>query len=662
MQVTLSAGKFIARSTFAEKDVVKAAGFRWDPSAKTWWTDSAERAAKLIAHADAAAREAIAAHVNAKAASVAASRAADADISIPVPAGLSYLPYQKAGVAYALGKPGVLIADEMGLGKTIQAIGIANATPGLSRVLIVCPASLKLNWAREWAKWSVSGLTVGVVRKAGEGLPDAGVVIVNYEIVGKLRAAIDAVRWDLLIVDEAHYLKNPKAQRTAAILGQKKPGEAVAGAIAAERRVFLTGTPIVNRPIEAWPLIASLDPTGLGKSFWGYANRFCAARQGRYGWDLSGASNLDELQAELRGRIMVRRLKADVLTELPPKTRQVVVLEADGADAKRAVAREQQAFVAYEQAVESLRAAVELAKAEGEDGYRATVEQLRDAASVAFTEVSLARHEVALRKVPTMVEAVLAAADSHPVVVMAHHKDVVEALRAALEAAEVPAVVVTGDVAVEARQEAVDAFQQGRAQVFIGTIRAAGVGLTLTRSSHVIFAELDWVPGNVSQAEDRCHRIGQRDNVLVQHYVLDGSLDARMARTLIAKQEVIDKALDRGGDVQAIDLAALPPLSAEEEPATADLTPAKVERAAVEIDPAVAAAAHEALRLLAATDTDRARIVNGVGFNKLDGRIGHELASRDRLTPRQAVLALRIARKYHRQLPADLKAAMGVSK
>jgi SWI/SNF-related matrix-associated actin-dependent regulator 1 of chromatin subfamily A len=425
--------------------------------------------------------------------------------------------------------------------------------------------------------------------------------------------------------------------------------------------VFLTGTPIVNRPVEAWPIVATLDPTGLGQNFWRYAFRYCGATRGRYGIDTSGASNLDELQGELRSRVMVRRLKADVLKELPPKTRQVITLESTDGKIVKAIKQEHATFERAQAFIEQARVELELAKAEGKDAYRAAVERLRDASRVAFTEVSLARHDVAVAKIPAMIEAVKDAADSHPVVVMAHHKDVVAGLQKPLEEAGLRVVVVTGDVALSKRQEAVDAFQSGEADVFIGTIRAAGVGLTLTRAAHVIFAELDWVPGNVSQAEDRCHRIGQDDNVLVQHYVLDGSLDARMAKTLIAKQEILDKALDRAVDVEMIDLDALPPLPAEEEAATSELRQGEVERIAQQLDPAVAQAAHEALQLLAAMDTDRAAVINGVGFNKLDGRIGHTLAKLDVLTPKQAVLALRIVRKYKRQLGAEMSARLGIN-
>lgn len=292
----------------------------------------------------------------------AASRATDAEVDLPCPEGLSYLPYQKAGIAYAMAKPNVLIGDEMGLGKTIQAIGVYNTDPTIHRVLVVCPSSLRLNWKKEWAKWATRTSRIAVVNggKPSDWIAaDAAtcpVVVINYDILAKHRAAIDAITWDLLIVDEAHYLKNPKAIRTKAVLGQRVKGIEKAKAIAARRRIFLTGTPIVNRPVELFPLVEALDPAGLGKNFFAFAKRFCNATQTKWGWDFSGASRLDELQRTLRERFLVRRLKADVLTELPPKRRQVIEIPANGASG--AVAAERATYERHEAALAELDAQI----------------------------------------------------------------------------------------------------------------------------------------------------------------------------------------------------------------------------------------------------------------------------------------------------------------
>ena len=159
-----------------------------------------------------------------------------------------------------------------------------------------------------------------------------------------------------------------------------------------------------------------------------------------------------------------------------------------------------------------------------------------------FEKMSEVRHETALKKVPDVIDHLTEI--NHQVVVMAHHKNVVDGIKQGLEATGKTVVTLTGDCNQTHRQKSVDTFQAGKADVFIGTIGAAGVGITLTKASHVVFAELDWVPGNMSQAEDRCHRIGQDNSVLVQHLVVDGSIDARLAKVLVKKQKVLDKTLD----------------------------------------------------------------------------------------------------------------------
>ena len=226
----------------------------------------------------------------------------------------------------------------MGLGKTIQAIGTINADPLARNILIVCPASLKLNWQREFAKWDTKNLSYGVVTPKTKTFPGLDVVIINYELMSKWQEDLRCREWSVLIIDEAHYIKNPKALRSQEIFGRKKvvketrddaTGEIsvkikeALDPIKAKRRLFLTGTPIVNKPIELWPMIHALDPEGLGKSKMKYAFRYCGAHHNGFGWDFTGSSNLDELQEILRSKFMVRRLKKDVLKELPPKRRQV---------------------------------------------------------------------------------------------------------------------------------------------------------------------------------------------------------------------------------------------------------------------------------------------------------------------------------------------------
>jgi SWI/SNF-related matrix-associated actin-dependent regulator 1 of chromatin subfamily A len=639
--------RYIARFPFshATKDIVKAAGFRFDGASKLWWTTDPEKAARVAQPGIAAELTARAAEIREQlTAAIASSAATDAAIDVPAPDGLAYLPYQRAGIAYAMSRAATLIGDEMGLGKTIEAIGVINADPAIKSVLVICPASLKLNWRNELSRWLTRPLSIGICNGV---FPATEVVIINFDILGKQRAAIDARQWDLLIVDEAHFLKNPKAQRTQAVYGKWDRDESKRiTPISARRRLFMTGTPIVNRPIELWPLIQNIRPEGLPRSWRDYAIRYCNGHQSRFGWDVSGASNLPELQQKLRSSIMVRRLKKDVLTELPPKRRQIIVLPAEG-EAIAAVKAESAGYAAIEARLESARVVVELAKA-GDDkaAYELAVAELRDLTNAAFTQISQLRHDTAVAKVPQVIEHLTEALDSdEKVVLMAHHHDVVDAIAEAFPGA----AIITGEVAVNKRQAEVERFQNDPAcRLFIGSIQAAGLGITLTAAAHVIFAELDWTPGNMTQAEDRCHRIGQRDNVLVQHLVLDGSLDARMAHTLVAKQEVIDRALDRETELPAAPVFA-------DTPATANASVSMIAAEAATIAPAARAAILVGLQMLAGV-CDGARNLDNAGFNRIDTAIGKSLAMCDRLSPKQAALGARLVRKYRRQLPEALLA------
>ncbi len=664
MQLIKQGSNWIAVSSFDERQIPKDARFRWDPAQKRWWTDKIEHAATLTQYAADGVRAELLAHFNAQAAekaeNVAASRAAEAtvDFTVPAPDGLSYLPYQRAGIAFMLGKPHALLADDMGLGKTIQAIGVINGDESIKRVLVICPNTLKINWRTEMRKWFTRKLTVGIVF-AGGTFPSTDVVIINYDIVSRYRPAIDRVAWDLLISDECHALKNGQAQRTKAVLGSKKRGQTPIEPINARRKLFLTGTPILNRPAEMWTLLHVVDPKGLGGNFWDFHKRYCNAYQTRWGWDMTGASNLDELQRRLRESIMVRRLKSEVLTDLPAKRRQLVEISANGDSA--IVAREMETFQAREAKIDEIRARMALADAAEDDAaYKSAVDELRAAQQVIFTEMSKMRHETAVAKIPYVIEHLKEAIEaSGKVILFAHHLDVIHAIATEFGSA---AVTLTGQTSVEARQAAVDRFQTDPScKLFVGNILAAGMGITLTAASHVVFAELDWRPAMVTQAEDRAHRIGQRDSVLVQHIVFDGSLDATMAKRIMDKQAIIDAALDVGmappEEEPSLFLAA-------EEPKQASIATEKpVQAAPANVPPPPTpeqqAAILQALRLLAAMDTDRAREVNGVGFNKFDGTIGHDLAARASLSPKQAALGRKIARKYRRQIGDEMVAAMG---
>lgn len=626
-------GKFIAETTFAERMIPKGANFRWDPALKMWWTDDMSKAAKLASYANDELRVKFDSILKEKSLVIESSKASDANIEIPKPDGLEYLSYQKAGIAYAMSRKNVLIGDSPGLGKTVQAIGICNMDAQVKSVLIICPASLRLNWKREFEKWDVKSLSVGVAIKS---FPTENVSIINYDVLKKFSDEIRSREWDVMIVDECHYLKNGKSLRAKEVFGFKeiKP-------IEAKRKIFLTGTPILNRPAEVWTLCHNLAPD-VFKNWRYFMQRYAGAVQTRFGWDISGASNLEELQEKLRETIMVRRLKSDVLKELPAKRRQVIEIPANGAGG--IVSKEKQAWDNHQSKIDQLKLAVELAKAsDNEQDYVAAVQNLKDNVSAAFTEMSKLRHATALAKIPYVIPHIEDSLENGKVVVFAHHKDVIEKIVEAFPFA----VVVTGDVSMENRQKAVDAFQNDpKSTLFVGNIQAAGVGLTLTASSHVIFVELDWVPGNMTQSEDRLHRIGQTNSVLVQHLVLEDSLDAHIAKRLIEKQEIIEKALDNP-NINFV-------LPEKEETVTQDVTREQIEKQASEISEEEITLIQQGIRILSGY-CDGANALDGMGFNKMDTGLGHSLAKFTTLSSKQAVLAKKLVSKYRRQLPEELR-------
>lgn len=722
-RVTAYGAAWVFTGPFETKDIPSRARWFWhgDPCGerfpckacplgipkKVWWTDSADKLGDLVRHYDAAEGnkpdlsfsdprvEALAkAGALAGVVALAASRATDADVEIPVPEGLAYLPFQRGGIAFASSRPATLVGDEMGLGKTIQAIGVINLDPTVKKVLVLCPASLKANWRNELEKWLVRPMTIALSGKGGSLDLRADILIVNYDaLVGKsgkaLHATLMGLSFDCLVADECHFLKNPAAQRSVAVLGKpaKKDCATVPGLAsrATNRKLFLTGTPLLNRPIEMLPLLQVLSPSEFG-NFWQFAKRYCNATQTRYGWDFSGASNLDELQERLRKHVMVRRLKADVLKELPPKRRSIVTLTIEDGEIAKLVVAEHAAYNGTANEDD------EMALAIGGDDYRAAVAKLSashretsedraiaaeeemmygrdegggyrprgntEKAGVDFTDLSSIRHQIALLKVPAVIDHVKEMLDSgiDKLLIFGHHLDVVAAICDGL--AEYGVVKITGETPVGDRQGIVDRFQTDASiKVFVGNIKAAGVGLTLTAAAHVVFAELDWVPANVTQAEDRAHRIGQQNHVLIQHLVLDESLDAQFAKVIVGKQDIADAALDNAR--AAIEVKA---------PAMPKRRPAMPEGVVVSDDgertyPVPSdeerALCHRAVKIIAGM-CDGAHELDGHGFNKLDTSFGHHLAELDVLTDGQAWAAKRLARKYRRQLDESLVLALGV--
>jgi SWI/SNF-related matrix-associated actin-dependent regulator 1 of chromatin subfamily A len=568
MIITFWKGIFVADS-LDEKGALKKAGFQQhepttcqlksDSACKAckakigrrWWSNRVEAATRLKQFCNQRALGVMRNHLE----MLKRSRATDADISIPSPPGLSYMPFQKAGIAYALQRKDTLIADDMGLGKSVQSLGFINCIKP-KNTIIVCPATLIFNWRLEADKWLYGfPADIYVVESKSKEIPnqDGIVVIVNYEKLGgdtPLMRSISSREWDVGVFDEAQYVKNPDSTRSRVILGP----EGVASRV--KRCLFLTGTPIENYPKEIWPIAAFLNPAKFG-NWWDFATRYCSAHQQdrkfvnpktgetywKKVWVTEGASNLGELQQRLRTSFMVRRLKRDVLPELPPKRRQLIVLH----DSKKNWSKDprfQRWQKVYEQRYEEASAKLEASQTEEE--YRQSASELDAITGIAFTEMSQVRHDVAVAKLPLCIKYIdeTIAAGTKNLVIFAHHRDVIDALIKKYP----DAAVVHGGTPSKgpnSREAAVKDFQSGKKKIFIGQTRAAGVGLTLTAADTVIFVEVDWVPGVVTQCEDRLCRIGQKKMVHVIHLVLGGTMEVNMIHKLIKKQDVIDKALDK---------------------------------------------------------------------------------------------------------------------
>lgn len=447
------------------------------------------------------------------------------DFVVPVPDNVVLLPHQIENVRFAAGRKVTLIADPPGLGKTLSAIALVNCFQP-KRVLIICPSSLKLNWAREWAKYSVhSDMNVETI--TSKDAPNADVVIMNYDIVAKFHKELVAVSWDFVILDEAHYVKNPEAKRTKCIFGKPAKRKPIPG-IPYKRMLLLTGTPMTNRPVDLWQICQVADPQGLGKDYFGFVKRYCAAWNSPWGLDVSGASNLTELGNKMRARFMIRHDKG--LLNLPPKLRSVVELPTDGLGVEKLLAKETalysrlQAEPGVDLECEDFEEQVaRLEKAKGPD----VVEVMTDLAAT--------RQEIALKKLPLVIQfAENIAEQGEKVVVFVYHRAVAKALQ---EAWGERSVVLQGGMTDKAKQASVDAFQNDpKVEFFIGQIRAAGVGLTLTQSRTTVFAELDYVPANLEQAEDRVHRISQDRIVNAYYLVLFGSLDATICEKVVEKR------------------------------------------------------------------------------------------------------------------------------
>ena len=437
-------------------------------------------------------------------------------------------PYQREGICFGLDKKRLLIGDEPGLGKTLQSIGIvdtANAYPAL----VVCPSSLKINWQREFEKFTDKKALVldNATRTAWPYFLQIGmfhVAIVNYESLRKyfvwdiqggsrggfrLKDVVfnDAVKvFRSIIIDESHRIKDPSVQQTIFTRGI---------ADGKDFRILLSGTPVVNR---AEDLVSQLSIMGRLQEFGGRA-KFLA--------DYGENDNLDDLSRRLYDRCMIRREKAKVLTQLPDKTRTDLYVEISN--------REEYALAEADLAG-YLRQYTECTD-------RDIRRKMRMEALVKFMTL---RSLSAKGKVGQAVDFVrVFLASGKPLILFCSLHEIVDQL-----CREFPgAVTVTGHDSAIAKQQSVDAFQSGETSLVICSIKAAGVGLTLTASSNVAFIELPWTYADCCQCEDRAHRIGQKDNVTCYYLLGQRTIDTVLYRIIHRKKLIASRIMAADDDI-----------------------------------------------------------------------------------------------------------------
>ena len=422
-------------------------------------------------------------------------------------------PFQKKGVAFIEAKDGrALIGDEMGLGKTAQALAWLQLHPEIRPVVIVVPASLKLNWAKEITMWMSSPGLVQILNGTTPSKLIGNIIIINYDILPNWIGALLHIKPKVLIIDEVHYVKNNGAKRTKAI---KKLGKGIPHVIA------LSGTPIVNRPVEIYNAVKLIDSSVL-PSFWEYGQKYCGAKHNGFGWDFSGATNTEELHEVLTHTLMIRRKKVDVLPDLPEKVRAFIPMELDNQSLYN---KAEDDFISFVKDRKGKAAAERASNAQA----LAEIEGLKQLAV-----------QGKLKQCIIWIQDFLALDEK--LVIFAVHKFVIDAL---MKAFPEVSVKVDGSVTGLGRQKAVDEFQSNpNMRLFIGNVKAAGVGITLTAASNVAFLELPWTPGEVSQAEDRTHRIGQKDSVTIHYLLAAGTIEEKVAKLIDKKRKVLDAVLD----------------------------------------------------------------------------------------------------------------------
>jgi SWI/SNF-related matrix-associated actin-dependent regulator 1 of chromatin subfamily A len=417
------------------------------------------------------------------------------------------LEHQKEAIQKLVENKKFILADDMGLGKTTSTI-IAALEANSKKVLIICPATLKINWKREIENYSDKSIYIAEGKNFNT---DADYVIINYDIIKNFHdpkkkddSEILKANFDLVIVDEAHYIKNGQAQRTKLINDLVKT---------VDRLWLLTGTPMTSRPMDYFNLLSLVD-SPVSKNWMAYAIRYCQGYQfnvgGRKIWNITGASNLDELRERTASTIL-RRLKENVL-DLPDKIITPVYLRLKSKN--------------YEEVM-----------GEYYDWYDKNPDESKSL-TVQFSKLTKVRQIIADEKISQTIEiAENIIEQDKKVIIFCNFTD---SLNKIIEHFGKSAVKLDGSMSKPERQRSVDEFQDNpKVKVFVGNIKAAGVGITLTAAEAVIMNDLSFLPSDHAQAEDRAYRYGQKNNVLVYYPIFENTIEGVIYDILNNKKQVI---------------------------------------------------------------------------------------------------------------------------
>tara|TARA_R110002126_G_scaffold4536_11_gene23900 strand:+ start:5665 stop:8928 length:3264 start_codon:yes stop_codon:yes gene_type:complete len=472
---------------------------------------------------------------------------------IPWPEGLNPYPYQRVGIGFAVMSGGrALIGDSMGLGKTIQAIGfmlhnVATTTP----TLVIAPTVY--NWRNELIKWGGGLLRPVIVENSRTRLPQArpgDVFVVSWGLVALVYERLLAQGFRTIIMDESQYAKNAKSNRSEAVR---------ALALNAEHRLLLSGTAMENRPnkLELWHQLHMIDPyTFPDKKDFGtkFASLTKRTVGGRTFYDDRGASNLDELRDTLRC-FMVRRLKSEVATELPDKTREAMWIQLDpkAQRAYDAIEGDMEAAICAAWRERSVKQARKMV-ADGATAREAVIavnQAQPDAGALSqlvIVQLGYLRRAVAEAKTPAAIQWILDFVQGDtPLLVFYEHKVVLESIAPALNKAKVSWDYIDGSINQKKREQKVSDLNEGRIQVLVGS-KAMHAGWNLQGASDALFVERWWVPSQEEQAEDRMYRIGQKNAVTVRYLMANGTVDVQVAELVDAKRNLIESVM-RGEDV-----------------------------------------------------------------------------------------------------------------